>query len=555
MPTTPSHRPAPDPARLDESVPVLVVGGGIVGLSAALFLARQGVRPLLVERHPDLLSHPRARGFTQRTVELYRQAGIEPAIRAVVFDTLAGQDWISVRGETLAGDWQPVEEPADDAVLAGASPCAFAQIDQDRLEAIVRERARDLGADLRFGTRLDGFEQDADGVTACLTNLASGEARTVRADWMVAADGRGGDTRAALGIPEDGPGIFSEVVTLMADADLTPALRGRPVSIAYLDRPRPHSALMAHRPDGRHWVFGTGADPSERSGFTDEQGIAFVRAAAGLPDVAVTLRPQIPGTDRKALWWPIGAAVARRFREGRVFLAGDAAHIVPPTGGFGANTGIQDAHDLAWKLAAVVGGQAGPALLDSYEAERRPAALTTMAQSLARAQSRMGFGDPDAASRLLSYGTVAFGLVYRSAAVVEPLPGDTGALPVDALRGQPGTRAPHVWLAGREGRVSTMDLFGDGFLLLAGADGGAWAGAAETVAARLGLPLAAVRVDRAADPAAAWAAAYDAAPAAAVLVRPDGYVAWRAETVPPDPRAALAEAMGTVLGRVPAAAR
>src|SRR5262249_53976835 len=163
----------------------------------------------------------------------------------------------------------------------------------------------------------------------------------VRADFLVAADGHASPVRQRLGVASDGPGPFFHVLSALIDADLRPALRGRPVSIAYLRRPSDGTILMAHDDLGRRWVCGTGYQPERGESLAEcpeRRCIELVRAAAGLPDVAVTLRPQIPGTDLKVLGFPIGAQVAQRYRVGRTFLVGDAAHIVPPTGGLGANT-------------------------------------------------------------------------------------------------------------------------------------------------------------------------------------------------------------------------
>src|ERR671937_1472001 len=154
---------------LPTQTPVLIVGGGISGLSAALFLAQQGLSPLLVERHPDLLIHPRARGFTPRTVELYRQVGLEPAIRAASFVPGERFSWVAVQAETLASQaYTPAEEPGDGDGFGNASPSAFAPIDQDKLEVLLRARAVELGADVRFSTEVLSFEQDDAGVTAVL---------------------------------------------------------------------------------------------------------------------------------------------------------------------------------------------------------------------------------------------------------------------------------------------------------------------------------------------------------------------------------------------------
>src|SRR5919197_4327847 len=300
----------------DESSPVLIMGGGVTGLSTALFLAWQGVPSLLVERHPDLLIHPRARGFTPRTVELYRQVDLEPAIRAAAFASVDGFEWVAVRAETLASEAYARVEEVDEG-FGNASPAPFAPIDQDKLEVLLRDRARELGAEIRFSTELTSFEQDEGGVSARLRDRRSGAERAVQAEYLVAADGYASPVRQRLGIGLDGPGPFFHTLTVMIEADLRPALAGRRVNIAYLQRPRPGTVLMAHDDIGRRWVFGTAYAPERGESvedYTDERCVELVRAAAGLPDAAVTIRPQIPGTDLKVLGFPIGAQVAQQYR-------------------------------------------------------------------------------------------------------------------------------------------------------------------------------------------------------------------------------------------------
>jgi putative polyketide hydroxylase len=521
-------------------VPVLVMGGGVVGLTAAVFLARHGVPCTLVERHPDLLLHPRARGLTPRSMEVFRQAGLEPAILEAAF---AGSGFVyrPVQANTLADeDYTVPDEPQEDDG-SGASPCAFGPIDQDKLEHLLRDEARRLGADLRFNTELTSFDQDADGVTAEVTDRAAGATSTLATGYLVGADGFHSPVRRALGIEVDGPGLLFTTMTAIVDADLTPALRDRETSIAYLQQPRPFTILLAHDQAGRRWVFGTGYDPERESlgDFTDQRVADMVRAAAGLPDVEVEVQAQIPGTDLKVLGFPIGAQVARRYRAGRVFLAGDAAHVWPPTGGLGANTGIQDAHNLAWKLALVHRGQAGPALLDTYEPERRPVGLLTMGQALARFGTRMG---PDTGQPILDYGAVSMGYRYPVDGVGEAA-GGTGdpapPAPPAQLTGEPGTRAPHrsIDVAGRPG--STLDLFGSGLVLVTGPEGDAWV----AVAGQLDAPLTTYRAD------AEVAAAYGLGDDGASLVRPDGFVAWRSPTGVPDPTTTLITAVDTTLHR------
>jgi putative polyketide hydroxylase len=531
--------------------PVLVVGGGVTGLSAAVFLGWHGIPALLVERHPDLLIHPRARGFTPRTVELYRQVGLEPAIRAAGYARGEGFKWVAVRADTLAGDYVPADEDEDGGdPFSGVSPSPFAPIDQDKLEILLRARACELGVDIRFSTELTSFAQDETGVTAVLRDRRSGVETTARAAYLVGADGYASPVRHWLGVGTDGPGPLFHVLTLMIEADLRAALRGRRVRIAYLQRPIPGTVFLAHDEEGRRWVFGTGYAPDREplDAYTEERLVDLVRQAAGLPGVGVTIRPQIPGTDLKVLGFPIGAQLAQQYRAGRVFLAGDAAHIVPPTGGFGANTGIQDAHNLAWKLAAVLRGEAGPALLESYEAERRPVGLFTMHQSLARWQARSGTGSAGASEPIVDYATVAFGYRYRSSAILGG-PGDgASVLPPHALTGQPGTRAPHL-AAKLDGRdLSTIDLYGRHFVLLAGRGGAAWVTAARRVAHRLMVPIDAYRfVTELIAPEGE--AAHGIAEDGALLVRPDGFVAWHATTAREHPETVFGDALAGLLAR------
>ncbi|GAA4216668.1 FAD-dependent oxidoreductase [Actinocatenispora rupis] len=505
---------------------VLVVGGGLCGLSTALFLAHHGVRVLLVERHPALLSHPRQRSVNVRVMELYRQVGLADAIRAARADFVTAGEYVVVRARTLAEEYRPVGHQGDVAAAEDASPCRGTPIDQDRVEALVCARARELGARIEFGTALVELAEDPDGVTALLSTGAT--TRRVRARYLVAADGADGGIRATIGIPRATYGPAFDLLTLLVHADLRPALAGRTVHMAHLDLPRPRTYLMALDRDGTRWVFGTADDPTR--GEPDDRACAeLVRAAAGLPDAPVRLLPQIAGTDRRLLRFRVGAALAEKYRAGRVFLVGDAAHLMPPTGGFGGATGVAEAHNLAWKLAWVLRGRAGGDLLDSYHDERHPVALFTLRQALVRAADRFDTGTP---GELVDRSTVLLGPRYDSAAVRG---GGPDPVPVGDLSGAPGSRAPHVPLPGDR---STLDLYGTRFVLLAGAgaDGWARAGRRHGVSTyRFGpdLPDAAAR--------------HGIGPLGALLVRPDGYVAWRSPGPSADPDGTLAAVLATIL--------
>ncbi len=542
---------------------VLVVGGGLVGLSLAVFLSWHRVPVVVVERRSGALIHPRARTINPRSVELYRQVGLAGTILDNRSFTNHSSS-ILFRAETLAGPERfraPLDPPES---IGDVSPCPWAPIDQDKLEAILSARAVQTGATVHFGTELRGFEQDDDGVDAVLLDRSTGAERTVRAEYLIAADGHRGRVREWLGIATHGHGTIGHTMTLVFAADLTGPLRGRRLGVCHLDTPSPGTVLLSHDGD-RRWVFSAPYHPDRGEAladFDERRCVEMIRAAIGVPDLAVEIVPQLAdGTT--VLGYELAARVADRFRQGRVFLAGDSAHVMPPTGAFGASTGIADAHNLAWKLAAVRNGWAGQGLLDSYDAERRPVAELTVGQALLQLWKRT---DPGSSGKAvfspLDYYATVFGYRYDSTAVVVDAPSGSADAPSDSgedvpaalhprkLTGQPGTRAPHVVVRRVEDRgaeVSTLDLFGRSFVLLAGPQAGAWFDAARSAgpavsAHRLGTDLVDVE-DR-------WPQAHGVGAAGAVLVRPDGFVAWRAPGAPDgDAAGALAAVLDRLLDR------
>ncbi|MFG1956916.1 FAD-dependent oxidoreductase [Nonomuraea sp. NPDC049028] len=532
---------------------VLIVGGGPAGLACAVFLAQRGVAVTLAERHEGTLIHPRARTINPRTAELLRQAGIENEVLAA--RTYVGEmaSVAMLKVETLAGaELRRTEQrpPTDAAGGEQVSPSGWGMIDQDRLEILLRARAAELGADLRFGTALTGFTQDDDGVTATLEDLASGREREVRARYLVGADGHHSTVRALTGIEVEGPGTISEVLSMVFDADLTVPLRGRHdparetfIASCHFTVPAEGTVLFPHGTDNR-WVFNTPG-----TGQPDDAAcVELVRTAIGVPELEVTLVPQL-ANGVKVLTYKIAAQVAKRFRDGRVFLAGDAAHVMPPTGAFGAGTGIQDAHNLAWKLHAVLSGQAGPALLDSYEDERRPVAEFTLGQALLQLRQRSGV-QVEHGAEPVEYDAVVFGYRYLSGVICGADPGGPAAVPPRELTGAPGTRAPHLAVRRAGHEISTLDLYGPRHVLLAGPRGEAWA----RVARAHDVDVYLVGTDLEADPGQ-WAAAHGVTESGALLVRPDGFVAWRA---PADgggegaAEAVIADVLARVTCRAPA---
>ncbi|WP_329561512.1 FAD-dependent monooxygenase [Kitasatospora sp. NBC_01266] len=539
-------------SKVDDRVPVLIVGGSLVGLSASLFLGRLGVEHLLVERHPQTSHHPRGRGNNVRTMELYRTAGVERLIREAA-SVLAENHGI-LQAETLTGgDQEWLFKKIDPGgALARLSPSGWCLCSQNDLEPVLLRCARDLGGELRFGTELVSFEQDGDGVTALVRDRESGEHRTVRADYLLAADGPRSPVREALGIGRSGPGdLFHNVSITFRAKKLADAVGDRRFIVCYLTNPAGAGALLPVDNE-QHWVFHAPWQPDRGEileDFTDERCVALIRAATGVPDLEVEVTGKAP--------WHAAERVAERYADGRVFLAGDSAHEMSPTGAFGSNTGIQDAHNLAWKLAAVLRGWAGPGLLETYDAERRPVALATGARASARSAEHRhpGYDVSPGTGRQAGMLAVVLGYRYASSAVLGA-EADAGPIPADFRPiAEPGGRAPHLWLTRAGTRVSTLDLYERSLVLLCGPEGGAWQAAGQRAAERLGVPLDCHRVGHdpqatlAPEPGADWAQLHDAAADGAVLVRPDGFVAWRARTAVADPEQTLVEVLERVLSR------
>ena len=423
---------------------------------------------------------------------------------------------------------------------------------QDDLEPVLRAHAESLrpGA-VEFGAELLTFAQDADGVTASV-RTADGETR-VRARYLIAADGARSRVREALGIPMHGNAGLYRSINVLLNADLTRWVADRPAALYFIEQPGLKATFLTINGVNR-WGFLINNLPLNGSGdeHTPERCAAIVRQAAGVPDLDV----EILG----AVSWVAAGQVAERYRRGRVFLAGDAAHHMPPTGGFGLNTGVQDVHNLAWKLAAVLHGWGGVDLLDSYEDERLPYGRAITEQALANARS-LGRGEsldatpPTALARpeFLNELGMIFGARYESGAILpDGTPPPKVANPVTDYEptARPGSRAPHVWIERDGARASTLDLLGgQRFTLLAGPDGRAWCHAARAAADRLRVPLEPIAIDATTDAEPRWPAAYGIERSGAVLVRPDGYVGWRQGSSASEPAAEVTRALAAILGQ------
>lgn len=518
-------------------VPVLVVGGGSVGLLTAALLVHHGVPAVLVERRSGPSVHPRATGIGARTVEVLRELGLDSAVDAVAVDLrgAVGKAVARTVVEMGAGDVVTVPMPAPSAAELDTTPFRLRGVcAQDRLDAVVAADLARRGADLRWSTNLVGIAQDADGVDV---ELEGPDGRySLRCTRVVAADGTHSAVRTALGVSTSGTGdLGKSMINILFRADLRPHLRGMSFATCTITTPQA-PGLLATVDGETNWVFHVACDvdAGERpEDFTNERCAAVVRAAVGDPDLDVEVRSVLP--------WRPRSSLADRFAVGRVFLVGDAAHTVSPLGAFGLNTGVADAHNLAWKLAAVHHGEAGAGLLDTYAQEREPVAVATLDQALRRfADPALHWGrGPEADAARAAAGVwaapvVHLGQRYDSAAVVDPRPElpSTVDLAV-ALDGSPGSRVPHAWVDG----VSTLDLVASRWTLLVGAAGDRWL----TAAADVGLPAHQV--------SASWLP-----DDGALLVRPDAIVAMRVTAVVPDPPRFLADVLDQVLAR-PAAIR
>ncbi|MEU1587292.1 FAD-dependent oxidoreductase [Micromonospora sp. NPDC005710] len=535
----------------DGSTDVLIVGGGPVGLSTALFLARKGIRPILVERRPRLSTIPRATGLHARTVEIFRTVGLEPAVQQAGMKIVGpGAELDLVRAgratplvmlgaQSLADLHKSFVMEAHDVAYDTFTPSWPIWCGQDHYEPLLYDAAVEAGAEIRFQNELTGLTQDEDGVTATVND--NGTTRTIRARYVVAADGVKSPVRELLQIGNRSNGVAGNFVSIIFRAKVDLPDTAPRFTLIYLMNQLAQGLLLFIEP-GR-WMFGVNYYPERGQSpadFTPERCVELARIAAGDPELEVEVESAQP--------WDARHMVADAYQQGRVFLAGDACHAHPPAGGFGVNAGIQDAHNLAWKLADVLQGHADESLLESYEAERRPVGAATADQAWMLFRTRGQLADEDKAA-YRDFVIVTMGYRYTSNAIVG-VPADTELLPRElTFTGQTGSRAPHGWVDHDGSRVSTIDVLTEGWTFATAPGDDAWLAAAAAVSAETGLPITALTAGPDGDLAddGSWLASCGVGPGGALLVRPDGIVAWRSAGPVDDQAQTLSAALATIL--------
>jgi len=555
-------------------VPVLIVGAGPVGLMGSLLLARHGVAARLLDRREGPQRAPAAHVVNARTFEICRAAGIDFA----TFDAASSSPrdaghaiWMTnLAGEEIGR--LPFERQQDEVLRL--TPTPLRNLSQHHFEAIVRDALAKAGAaQPEYGMQWESATQDADGIVSQVRNLATGAVTEIRSHYLIACDGAGSRIRKSLGIEMEGPQQLQHFLMIHFAANLRELVKDHRGVLYWMIDPTLGATVVAHDID-REWVYMLSIDGERESeaDYPPERCEALVRQMIGRDDFPISIE--------NVSTWNMSAQIATHYRDGRVFLAGDAAHRFPPTGGLGLNSGVADIHGLAWRIAAVEGGWAQPALLDSYESERRPVAQVNSENSLRNAMKlfevmqalgtdaertpermRATLADPAGRARVEAaianqaehFDTIGLQLGYRyeTGAVVPdgaPPPAVANRVRDFAPSGCPGARLPHAWVTGDGGRRSTLDLLApDAFTLLTTEPSEAWQAAAAAIP---GVPLRTAAIGRAnLEDAERWRAESGIADDGALLVRPDQHVAWRAATLPADPATALRDTLDTILDR------
>ena len=531
-------------------VPVLIVGGGLSGLASALFLAKHNVDYSLVERHTSTAIHPKAGGITFRTMELFRELGLEQRIRSagkalencrgrIAVHTIAEanqEELAQMRANQYENDEKLLQK------IEEISPSKQTACYQITLEEIMLQEARTLGGELSFYYELVSYEQNEQGVIATIRNRETEEESIIHCDYVIAADGAKSKIREQLGISTEGRGtIGGYYMNIYFEADLSEFIQGDAFGFSMVLHLEVLGALIPVDNE-RRWIYHVSYDPlkGERpEDFTIERCKQIIQTAIGSTNVESEILSVLP--------WEATESTATKFQDNRIFLVGDSAHIMPPTGGFGSNTGIQDAHNLAWKLAAVIKGKANPKLLETYHEERYPVAkLTTYYASslLFRAANR-----EESSLNIMDGLAVTVGYQYSSKAIIDDSDNPHRMDSVE-LNGRPGTRAPHFFGTYDGKEISILDLLGNDFVLLTISENRTWAEYVQNVSSTLGINIKFYSVGLRGDFIAQediFSKLYGIENGGAVLIRPDAFIGWRLEKEVVNLDVVLEEVMGNLL--------
>lgn len=558
---TSSTRKAPT-----EHVPVLICGGGPVGLLTSILLSRAGIQNLVVEKRDRTNTMPRARGITVRSVEIMSQLGLQERLGTISLPPLWTKSFVYT--EKLAGEVIGVMHAKAmdaDAQDNGYSPLKYYVAAQDRIDPMLYEAASGYSeAEVRFNNEVTGYVEDETGITTTVRK-PNGTISRIRSAYLIAADGGKSPLRAMAGIGETGLKNLRSFINNHIRADFSRFTAGREGALIWTFAPGLEGIFQAL--DGKtDWAVQVQYDPEtfENDTWTEEQARAHIRAMIGHPE-ADDVEIEIV----KTYTFTLSMMISSQLRKGRLLLTGDAAHQVPPHGGFGLNTGLQSAHNLAWKLAMVLRGDASDALLDTYDTERREVAQRVcefakknagyIEQMLSAMRNAVNTEEKSAIiSGSRQYGNwwgLDVGVHYEGKGAFV---GDDIAPPavddpvIDFVpHAKPGHRAPHFWARQAQERVSSISLCHSQFVLFAGPAGDAWIRAAADDRLGLKSKIKAYRVAQDGDliPESDFCLLYGIGPSGAVLVRPDGHVAFRAQDSTGDPAVRLGAALDHVLCR------
>lgn len=495
-------------------------------------------------------------------MELYRGLGFEDRAReagASLSPTMGMMSGSSLKEVIEA---RPRKEGPPKFPLAGLAasigPVSGIYVTQDMIEPVLVDVAREHGGDVRFFRECVGVKQDGDSVTATLKDRESGVISTVRADYLIAADGAGSPIRTQLNVPTTGRGTMGHLLNILFHADLKSLVDRREFSLCMVERPEV-CGLFTSINNSDRWVFHLSYDAwkgEKPSDFPPEKCKELLRIALGMPEIEIDIVSILP--------WEPSVRIAERLQNGRIFIAGDAAHQMPPWAGQGANSGIADVYNLAWKLAAVLKGHASKTLLETYDVERIPVGRKA-AEASADAAGERGIISMKRNLTVVKGWLKRMpllsghGYCYTSKAIcvedTSPLGGLTWrpwTLPslLLSIDGRPGSRAPHLWVEHQGKRISTLDLCGKSFVLLAGAEGTSWMEAAKKVSSALGIDIGAYCAGPEGDFVTSkgeFESAAGISSRGAILVRPDDFVVWRQRRQLSDHQAKLEQAMKQAL--------